>query len=475
MRAEERLAGMRPGLLDRGAARPCMAAAVVGAAVCLLLCLPVAQAQAAGPQILQVRYWTAPDHTRVVLDLSQPGSYTVRRFTDPQRLTIEVPAARLAAAATIPVGDGLISRIRRQGLRSRVQVIIDLQKEVRFRHFSLPAADGRPDRIVVDVLRSDQPRPASGAVSQNRTVGAGSNQPGTTGDSTRPATPVLFTVILDPGHGGMDPGAVRSRIREKDVVLNVCRETARLLNQIPGYRAVLTRDGDYFLSLGQRVRIAKQKEGDVFLSIHANTHPKRGTSGMEVYFLSLQGATDREAKELADKENAADLVGLNPDERRDDSVLAILMDLHMTRVLSQSSRLAEHIMTATERSGVVETRRIKQARFQVLSSLAMPSTLVELAYLSNTQDRQLLVSRQGQRDLAQALVAGILDYRGDQEALAMTGVTRTWTSTHQVRQGDSLWKLAQRYGTTIDEIRTRNNLGSTQLLIGQKLRVPNAD
>jgi len=464
---------MRPGLLDGGASRPCMAAAVVGAVVCAWLWLSVAQA--AGPQILKVRYWTAPDHTRVVLDLSHPGSYTVRRFTDPQRLTIEVPAAQLAAATTIPVGDGLISRIRRQGLRDRVQVIIDLQKEVRFHHFNLPAADGRPDRIVVDVLRSDQPQPVRGAASQNRPRETGRGQPGAGVDSKRPTAPVPFTVILDPGHGGMDPGAVRSRIREKDVVLNVCRETARLLNQIPGYRAELTRDGDYFLSLGQRVRIAKQKAGDVFLSIHANTHPKRGTSGMEVYFLSLKGATDREAKELADKENAADLVGLNPDERRDDSVLAILMDLHMTRVLSQSSRLAEHVMTATERSGVVQTRRIKQARFQVLSSLAMPSALVELAYLSNTQDRQLLVSRQGQRDLAQALVAGILGYRGDQEALALTGVTRSWTSTHQVRRGDSLWKLAQRYGTTIDEIRTRNNLRSTQLLIGQKLRVPNAD
>jgi len=196
---------------------------------------------------------------------------------------------------------------------------------------------------------------------------------------------------------------------------------------------------------------------------------------MEGYFLSLKGATDREARELADKENAADLVGLAPDERRDDSVLAILMDLHMTRVLNQSSRLAEHVLRAADRSGVVGARRVKQARFQVLHSLAMPSALVELAYLSNTQDRKLLASRQGQDDLAQILVTGILSYRGDQEALALSEPSATWTRTYQVRSGDSLWKLAQRYGTTIDEIRTRNNLRSSQLLVGQKLRVPNVD
>jgi N-acetylmuramoyl-L-alanine amidase len=466
---------MWPVSIEAGVVRPRLVAVVIGAVVCALLWSLSTAAVAASPQVLRVRYWTAPDHTRVVLDLTRPGSYTVRRFHDPDRLTIEVQGARLGNGTTISVGDGLISRIRRLGLRGKVQIVLDLQKDVHFRHFALPAADGRPDRVVVDVLRGDPSPRSQVATRPVKNTEPVTGQAGQVRERSLPAATKPFTVILDPGHGGMDPGAIRNRVQEKDVVLNVCRETARLINQIPGYRAVLTRDRDYFLSLGRRVRIAKEKNGDIFLSIHANTHPKRGTSGMEVYFLSLKGATDREAKELADKENAADLVGLDPGERRDDSVLAILMDLHMTRVLNQSSRLAESIMTSTKRSGVVGTRRVKQARFQVLSSLAMPSALIELAYLSNTDDRKLLASRQGQRDLAQALVAGILGYRSDQEALALTGITRSWNSTHQVRRGDSLWELARRYDTTIDEIRTRNNLRSSQLLIGQKLRVPNAD
>jgi N-acetylmuramoyl-L-alanine amidase len=255
----------------------------------------------------------------------------------------------------------------------------------------------------------------------------------------------------------------------------VAREVARLLNQIPGYRAVLTRDGDYFISLAKRVRIAKQADGDLFISIHCNTHPQPSTSGMEVYFLSLKGATDREARELANKENAADLVGLAPEERRDDSVLEILMDLRMTSVLNQSSHLAQQVLANAHRSGVVPARRVKQARFQVLSTLAMPSALVELAYLSHSRDRKLLDSRQGQVRLARVLVDGILSYRGEQPTVVALSRTPAWTCDYRVQRGDSLWILAKRYGTTIERIRAENNLRSSRLLVGQTLKLPAVD
>jgi len=258
------------------------------------------------------------------------------------------------------------------------------------------------------------------------------------------------------------------------VVLEIAREMARLIDSVPGYRAILTRTGDYGLELWQRVQFAKDKEGDLFLSIHANTNPRKSLSGMDVYFLSLQGASDREARELADKENAAQLVGLNPAQAHDDLVMDILMDLRMTRVLHQSARLADHILAAADAGGVIRGRKVKQAGFHVLKSLAMPSALVEVAYMTNRDDLALLKSPSSRKDLAAAIVAGVMSWRRDQQAIARLGgtVEPAWTRRYRVQRGDSLWKLARRHGTTVNEITRRNSLASGSLLVGQTISLP---
>lgn len=426
---------------------------MLGIVCAAFICALTVVAVPAGAAVFveQVRFWTAPDHTRVVLDLSGPGGYEVRRVGDPERIAVNVPGARFRDTATIPVGDGVIKRLRRNGLRSRAQVVLDLESACEHRHFVLKAADGRPDRIVIDVFRP------GGEVPDGAEAAAA--DPG--------REPVV--VVIDPGHGGMDPGAIRSGVREKDVVLGIARELARIIDSRPGYEAVLTRTGDYFVSLGDRVRFAQRKEGDLFLSIHANTNRKRSLSGMEVYFLSLKGATDREARDLADKENAADLVGLMPRERRGDDVLSILLDLRKSRVLDSSSRLADQILGSARRSPVVGGRKVKQAGFQVLRSLAMPSALVEVAYLSNSSDRRLLTAESGRRGLAAVIADGVFAYMG--EKILASG-ERNWSQVYRVRRGDTLWELARNHGTTITEIRQRNNLKSTRLLAGQKLRLP---
>lgn len=293
-----------------------------------------------------------------------------------------------------------------------------------------------------------------------------------------------FVVVIDPGHGGDDPGAVRGPLLEKDLCLDIGREMARQLEQLPGYRVVMTRDRDRTVALNRRVDIARREKGDVFLSIHCNTHPRPAVSGMEVYFLSLQGATDREARELADKENAAGLVGLAPGEVHADLVVDILMDLKMTRVLQDSGRLAAALLTAADRSGVVAGRRVKQAGFQVLKTLAMPSALVEVAYLSNPEDHRLLGNATGRRRLAGAIVSGLEEWRAGTvpmkarpaPVIAMRAAGERWENVYKVRSGDSLWKLADRYGTTMNEIARRNNLSEREreLRIGQRLHLPNA-
>jgi N-acetylmuramoyl-L-alanine amidase len=441
---------------------------------------PTGPAAGAGsPDILRVRHFTAPDHTRVVLDLSGPASFEVRRIGDPDRIAVNVFHAGIVDLQSLPVADGLVRRIRLNAGSKRAQVVLDLDRRAEFRSFSLHAEEGRPDRIVIDVLRSGDERPVTAdQVPSELVLPDPVSRPAIT--LTPAARPYL--VIIDPGHGGLDPGATRKGIKEKDVVLDISKEMARLINALPGYRAELTRTGDYGLELWQRVEFARRKEGDLFISVHANTHPRSSVAGMEVYFLSLQGATDREAKELADKENAAQLVGLDPDSRHDDLVMDILMDLRMSQVLHQSASLSERLVRTAKTSGVVGGRKVKQAGFHVLKSLAMPSALVEVAYLSNSGDRKLLSDRTSRRRIARVLVEGILDWRREQEgrlqvaAAPAVAPRRTaqddWTNEYKVQSGDNLWRLARRHGTTVNEITRRNNLGDRSILVGQLLKLP---
>ena len=263
-------------------------------------------------------------------------------------------------------------------------------------------------------------------------------------------------------------------MQEKDIVFEISREMARLINQIPGYRAILTRKTDYYPSLARRVEIASEQDGDLFLSIHCNTNRKSSVSGMEVYFLSLQGATDRESRELADKENAADMVGLDPQLHHSDMVMNILMDLRMTQVLHESGRLAEDLLGVTKTSGLIGGRKVKQARFQVLRSLAMPSALVEVGYLTNREDLKSIKNSSWRRRMAANLVQGVLKWRRDEPALASLAPSRPggWTRKYQVARGDSLWKLARSHGTTVSEISQRNNLRSQAIMVGQLLSLP---
>ena len=185
---------------------------------------------------------------------------------------------------------------------------------------------------------------------------------------------------------------------------------------------------------------------------------------------------------MANKENAAQLVGLDPANTHDDLVMDILMDLRMSQVLHQSANLSERLVTAAKSSGVVKGRKVKQAGFHVLKSLAMPSALVEVSYLSNSADRKLLADRASRRRIAMVLVEGILDWRRDQQdrlQLAVAPAERTpagenpaWTRKYQVRRGDNLWRLALRHGTTVNEISVRNQLEDRSILVGQMLKLP---
>jgi len=412
--------------------------------------VPCAQA---GVEVRKIRFWTSPGSTRVVLDLSGPVSYDLRRVSHPERIAINIADATFREDGTIVVGNGAIRRIRRNATAGKAQVVLDLIANLDHRHFFIPADENRPDRIVIDVLRRERD-PGPGPMAKPEPNGTGP----------------IVTVIIDPGHGGMDPGAIRAGVREKDVVLGIAAELARLLNARTGYTAVSTREGDYFVSLAERVQFAERSEGNLFLSIHANTSDNTSASGMDAFFLTLEKATDSEAQALADKENAADRMGLSPEQRQDD-VLSILMDLRMNRIIAQSGHLAEHLLGAARRDGPVVGRQVRQAGFHVLRTLAMPAVLVEVAYLSNSADRKLLSSREGQRKLARVLMQGVVNHVDDVMRIPATE-PQDWITRYRVRDGDTLWSLANRFATSVPEILERNGMTSDRLAVGQTLLLP---
>jgi N-acetylmuramoyl-L-alanine amidase len=407
-------------------------------------------------QVTRIRYWTAPDHTRVVLDMSSESSYRVKVLDRPHRIAIEILSGRFSSRVkAVPVGDGVIDRIRVNRLRSKAQVVLDLPRETSHRHFALKPYKGRPHRIVVDVKRIY----SSKELERKR---ARAKHIADSGD---------YVVIVDPGHGGSQPGACsRYGLKEKDVVLRLARLTASEIQRRDGFRAVLTRDGDYDVPLARRIEIARSHGGDCFLSLHLNSHRSSRPRGSEIFFLSLEGATDENAQAVAERENLLLEMGGTGEEITDD-LKSILFDLNRTNSMYQSSILAGEVAGTMRKDPELPFRGIKQANFVVLRSIAMPSVLVEAAFISNKRDARLLKSEKTLSRLARHLATGIVNFLNRYPPVKQTGDVQV--VTHVVSSGETLWGIARSYGVTVKEIRTINGLkGGSRIQPGQKLRIP---
>jgi N-acetylmuramoyl-L-alanine amidase len=350
-------------------------------------------------RITSVRSWTSPSNTRVVFDFSVPVAPVLPDSGDSRDLQIMVPGEPIGRAADVPgilrVGDGVVDSIVVASGADGASFRLFLRDSTRFRTFALAPEEDKPYRIVVDITRvggeaAENQRLASVAASKKR-------------DRVR-------IVMVDAGHGGDDTGARGARgVREKDVTLAVARALAAQLNEIPGIRAMLTRSGDWFIPLRDRYRIAEKAKADVFISIHCNSSRRRGSgSGSEVYFLSLRGAGDQADADLADMENAADLVGGVPQHAEDDLV-NILYDVKRNSALQKSQLLAESLLENIS-SDRLESRGVKQAGFVVLKSVEFPSVLVETAFINNPRESKLLVSPEYQKTMAKQLADGVRNY-----------------------------------------------------------------
>jgi len=344
---------------------------------------------AASLTVRDARLWTAPDHTRVVLDLSGPVDYRVFRLKSPERIVVDMHKATLHAKLDGLVRhDPVLTAIRygkpKKGI---LRLVMDVKESVRPRSFLLKPMHGKPYRLVIDLMRQQNEKQAAVTASAVRTR-------------------KQITIAVDAGHGGEDPGAIGPHgLKEKNVTLAVAKMLAHAINVQPGMRAVLIRKGDYFVPLGQRVRLARKAKADMMISIHADSVTKHNVRGASVYTLSEKGASDHVAAMLARKENSSDAIGgVRPGEVRDPLVSRILADLFKRDSLNSADLLAEEMLKHIRRIGPIKYSVPKHARFVVLGAPEIPSVLVELDYISNPRRERLLRSSKHQKQMATALL-----------------------------------------------------------------------
>jgi len=364
--------------------------------IAMLFFLLFSQAVWAGNAVKDVRMWTAPDHTRLVFDMKGKAKYQLFRLHKPERIVIDIQNTTFKSNMNkLAFPDPVIKGIRHGTPEKGVlRIVIDVKEKVQPRSFPLKPTKGKPHRLVVDLIRPDQ------AKKEALTAGVSRAKKG-------------LIIAIDAGHGGEDPGAVGQRkLYEKTVTLAVAKELAKIVNATPGMKAVLIRKGDYFVSLGKRVRLARKAKADLMISIHADAVRTRSVQGASVYTLSERGATqDKAARALAAKENAADEVGgVAFDQLNDPVVNSILGKMLRTDSINSSHMLAETIIKRMKRAGPIKYAVPKRARFAVLSAMEIPSVLVELDYISNPVREKKLKSKKHQRLLASALFDASVDF-----------------------------------------------------------------
>jgi N-acetylmuramoyl-L-alanine amidase len=362
-------------------------------------------ASAASRSVREIRFRTESDRTRIVLDLSGESRYSVKTATGPFRIVVDLPGFQIAdAVRNIDVGDGVIDRIRVNRLKAGAQVVLDLAGRAEFTHFPLNPGPGKPHRIVIDVATSK----AGGA------EGAAKESVGRVIPEEKPREAPRAAggdriVIIDPGHGGDAPGTIsRSGIQEKTLNLKLAKMLKAEIDRRPGYRAILVRDGDYDVHWVRRVSFARERGGDLFVSLHFNSNPSSKLRGLELYFLSLQ-ASDDNAAAVAERENllleaGADSAGFN------DDLKSILFDVSLANAIQQSSMLADEVASVLRLDPPIPFRKVKQAPLIVLRGIAMPSILVEGGYLSNRKEAQIVSKESYLSWLAKSLAEGIVSF-----------------------------------------------------------------
>lgn len=431
-------------------------------------------------KITNVRYWSGPDHTRVVIDSSKNIDYEIARAPAKLRIKLKNASIEKKLSRSYTIEKAGVQRILLSTPSSKlVYVDIFLSGKPETQVFSLPRTKEKPPRIVVDVFVPEKTLTESHKRKRIR------------------AEWKKVIVVIDPGHGGDDPGAIGpSGTQEKQVVLNVAKKLKSFLNRERGFRAFLTRNGDYYLSLRKRIKVAQDYGADAFISLHTDAEENGTAHGASVYTLSLGGASSEAAKILAQKENLSDITG---DPTSDAEVGAIILNMKQTNTINRSRLMGSLILKQLSTANSLKCSSVQEAPFTVLKLPEIPSVLVEMGYISHPREEKRLKTLKVQKEMALAIKGAIIEYfqqnekshpldvkkpessKNDSKALARKRKISPTNDQHSekkflfhiVKKGETLEKIARKYGTTVSTIKKSNpDKHLDPLYVDEKLRIP---
>ena len=440
----------------------------------LITAFPASEASALN-QILNVRHWVAPDHTRIVIDTSESPDYTVEKSKEHIRIDFKnsvFPNNLSEKTVLNKPGVTVISVVRLSGEEVRVEILLADHVDVNV--FKLQKIEEKPNRVVIDIDLPEVEKKEA--------------------EAREPVTRKNRIVVIDPGHGGDDPGAVGlGGTQEKDIVLKIGRRLRDKLNKRAGYRAYLTRNGDYYVPFSKRLKIAREYGADLFLSIHADAAPNRRAQGASVYCLSIRGASTEAARMLAMKENLADMMGGSPNGDSNEASGPIVLNMFQTNTINTSKIYGQSVLENIGRVMPLKFASVQSAPFRVLKLPEIPSLLVETAYISNKREEKLLRSRQHQAKIADAIatsVTNILTVEPVVEKAPVVKLTKeepekrqekapgdapkalkkkvvadkepevrtVQIQYYQVRRGDTLEKIAKKHNTSLAALLKLNKM-----------------
>jgi N-acetylmuramoyl-L-alanine amidase len=395
-------------------------------------------------------------YIRLVFDLDKVVDHSVFTLREPDRIVLDLKNTTMTHGMVDRVGANSMIRRIRSGVRNNndLRVVFDLQQEAKPRSFVLGPSGKSGHRLVLDL----------------HDLKAGSE---TTSRTVKKNTSLRDVIIaIDAGHGGKDPGATGKKgTKEKTVTLQIAKRLEKQINQQKGMKAVLTRRDDRFLRLRARIEKARKYDADMMISLHADSFPDPRARGSSVYALSVDGASSETAKLLAEKENAADLLFGDVNLAvEDEMVKEVLFDLSLTGTIQSSLDIGEEVLKQIGNVNRVHKKQVQQAGFAVLKAPNIPSILLETAFISNPREEKNLKSSAHQNKVAGAISKGVANY------FARKAPPGTWLSAsaaeYRVKSGDTLGSIAQKYKTSVENLRARNAMHTSNLSAGQVLKIP---
>lgn len=475
-----------------------------GYLLAIAMAIPVCAAQAA--DVKDARVWAGPHYTRVVLDAEGPLHYKISHKGD--KVVVDLSGSRVLKEFSDPAAQGLFKGMSHARIGDSLQLTAKVDAASHLKSFMLKPDSGNHYRLVLDLYPSEGSVASAAKSVAPKTAPvvatAHYSNPTHSGRVAAEQAAAMLNgqrqviVAVDAGHGGKDQGAHGpGGTLEKNVTLAVARDLAAQINKQPGMRAVLTRNGDYYIPLKQRYRIAREHNADLFVSIHADSFTSDDAKGSSVWVLSPRGKTSEAARWLADRENRADLIGGTTLDDKDDSLAKVLLDLQQGWAMQASDVVAGNVLKALAKLGPTHRGYVERANFVVLRSPDVPSILVETAFISNPKEERRLRDPAHQKQLAAAVMSGVKNYfestpppgtwfaaqaarrNGLQLASAgkaSSGATMASATSHadrhKVGRGESLSGIARQYGVSIGALKNANQISGNMIRAGTVLTIP---